>query len=503
MGDVAYLEDRRSRQSQEALPPAHDLEAEAALVSAAMLAPVEDDADARAQRARLDRVHLLVSPSMFFEPAKGLVWQAIQGLRASSTPVGLHAVVSWLRERKRLEHAGGREAVALLIHHADRIDLIEAYARRVVEMHERREIAATCLRVQAETRLQVEDHELAKSGWRRELGRVTAPRQALAGRKIGDVARAVDASLREGRSRLVGVRYGLKVVEQRFGLLARGRQHILAGRSEHGKTALACQIAWNVASTPIDATGFGEAVYIVSGEMPAETLLFRSACSLAGVDAQQLELGWVEEHQRVSVTAWLSWLRTLPVIIDEDPAPPEEIARRVQAHQAIFAAGKARRDDDELHPPCRLQFVMGDHLQDLASHAPPVPKERDEMRQIHATARGWVRDIAKKCEVATLLLSQLTRGVADPKIKSRWPVASDLWGGTPVESSADTILAVQRPEILRWKNAAAWEGAAAIVPLKGRMGGSRKPSLLGFYKGKFVDEAPARAVEALEALEEE
>lgn len=494
MGDVVRLDEhRRTSEEREGAPPAHDLEAEAALVSAAMLVPYGDTDAAKEQRNRLDRVHDLVGCEALFDPGLGRVWEAIEYLRASNTPVDLHTVHARLADRGLLEKVGGRERLADLVEHAQAPGNVEAHAKRVKDLHELREIAATCLRVQAEARALIGEHEETKARWRRDLGRVTAPRQGLAGRSIGAVGAVVRKRVEEGMTRLVGVRYGLRALEEAFGLLARGRQHVLAGRSEHGKTALACEIAWNVADTPLDADGVGEAVYMLSGEMPAETLLFRSACSLAGVDAQRLECGFADPEEREKFGTWLGWLRSLPVIIDDKPGTPADIARRVKGRQAEFASGAARREDRELFPKCRMQLVIGDNLQELATLAPPLGARDDLLRQIGATALGWRDEIAKGCNVATLLLSQLTRAIADPKGKKRWPVASDLWGGTPIEASADTIIGLQRPEVFGGKVPEQWRGVAGVVPMKGRMGGTRRVIRLGFSKGVFSDDLPPGA----------
>lgn len=508
MGDVVKLDRDRRRRPEVSLvapdgtPPPHDVDAERALVSGAFLVPLGNEAADRDQRARVDRVHELVRPEMFYDPTRGRVWSAIGKLRESGTPVDIVTVTSQLRGQAGTPPAGGWGAyLAELVDATPAIGNIEAHAAAVVDMWERREIIRTCLEVQAEARTPSVEHEANKASWRRDLGKVTSPRVKLAGRTIGEVANAVSERVKEGNSRIIGVRYGLVGLEQRFGILARGRQHVLCGRSEHGKTALACQIAWNVASTPLDAAGMGEAVYIMSGEMPAETLLFRAAATLADVDVQRIELGWADADEMEEFGRQLAWLRTLPIVIDDQPAPPEEIARRVRARQADFAEGRARRVEPdgspgELFPRSRLQLTIGDHLQELATLAPPIPGERDLIRQIGATALGWRDHIAKGCRVATLLLSQLTRAVADPKAKRRWPVAADLWGGTPIESSADTILGVQRPELLGGKVLPRQRGTAGVVTMKSRMGGSRRILWLGFQRGRFTDDLPPHAREA-------
>ena len=470
--------------------PPHHLDAEAAVLSALLL-DGNDHEDGT--ECAWSTVEHLLRPKHFYSEANGRIFQAIQHVRIAQTPVDMITVAEWLRERDWLQKMGGTAYLAQLADATPAIGHVGTHAAVIVDLWERRQIVATAQRVAAEGFGDVGDHAVYKASLRLEFGKLTAPRQRLAGRTIGAVVQEARAHVAESvGGRLQGVRYPWAEVADMVGLLAVERQTILAGLSEHGKTAAAMQIAIAVAETAIDALEFGEAVYVVSGEMPGKSLILRTACSFAGVDVLRIEAGRATPDEQQRVADWMAYLARLPIIIDDKPALPGVIAGRVREHQREFAAGAARDSDGNKHPRCRLRLVLGDHLQDLQS----LSDKRDEKDRIGDTAHGWLNEIAKGRKVATLLLSQLK--TPPPQMKAPkfppWPAAEDLFGSAKIKACADTAIAVQRPELLmRGAIPSKWIGVAAMCRLKSRFGGEGRRVLLGFDKGVFRDELPAAA----------
>lgn len=469
--------------------PPHDLDAEAAALSAELL-----DAEA------LTKVLELLRPENFYSEANARIHQACEQLRRGQTPVDMITVASWLRDRGWLERCGGTAYLAQLADATPAIGHVEAHAAKVLETFERRQLIATCQRVSAELYGDVGPWEEYKSNVRPELGRLTAPRVKLAGAPIGAAVDAARAHIREAiEGRVIGVRYPWRCVHELVGLLVAERQTVLAGIAGHGKTTWAQQVAQAVASTPADETDIGEAVYFLTGEMPRVALLTRWACSLAGLDARRVEGGAIDAGEQERLGTWLGMLEELPIIIDDEPASAATVARRVKAHQAEFAAGRARTAKGALLGRCRLRLVIGDHAQELEKHE----QGRERVERVERCALGWRDEIAKGCKAATLLLSQLRPPTPDEwKLSPRfppWPVRERLfYAPTEITASADTLIAVQRPErLMRGKVPAKWIGVAAVSILKGRFGDDTTRALLGFDGGFFSEDLPAAMRQAL------
>src|SRR5258706_4962638 len=76
--------------------PPHDLDAEAAVLSAILLS-----------REALDRVLEILKPEHFYSDANGRIYEAAQELALAGTPIDIVSIASYLRDRERLQQIGG------------------------------------------------------------------------------------------------------------------------------------------------------------------------------------------------------------------------------------------------------------------------------------------------------------------------------------------------------------------------------------------------------------
>src|SRR5688572_33261456 len=83
--------------------PPHDLDAEAAVLSAVMLA-----------QEAFDRVAEFLRPEHFYAGANQRVFEAVLALQSDSRPVDVITVAGWLRENGVLQQVGGTAYLVLL-----------------------------------------------------------------------------------------------------------------------------------------------------------------------------------------------------------------------------------------------------------------------------------------------------------------------------------------------------------------------------------------------------
>lgn len=119
--------------------PPHDLDAEAAVLSALLL-----DRDA------LDRVLELLKPEHFYSEANARIYQAAQALAVAMTPIDMVSVATWLRDREWLGEMGGTAYLAQLADATPAVAHVETHAKIVHEKWRLRQLIATCQRVSAE-----------------------------------------------------------------------------------------------------------------------------------------------------------------------------------------------------------------------------------------------------------------------------------------------------------------------------------------------------------------
>jgi replicative DNA helicase len=503
MGELKNLPAERMARPGGDRPLPNNPRAELACVASAL-----QDAAACAKAVELLR------REQFFDLQLGWIFFAITKLREAKTPVDRVTVEAWLHDRDVLEAAGGVERIRAMADEFPEPSHIEEHARIVVDCWERRELALLSRRTEALVCGAVEVWEDAKATIRREFGRATAPRSAVVGRPIGAAVEEVRAALSAAHlGQVSGVRYPWGRVQALVGLMVAREQTILCGPSEHGKTPFATEVAVAVGRSAVDALGFGEAVYFVTGEMPRDQLLMRMACSYAGLDVSRARLGLLEPHEQQNLMGWLDWLEALPIEVDPDPAPASVIAKRVRDARAAYEAG-SMRTHVSLNPDGsrrggvslgrrRLRLVIGDHVQEFERFG----EGRDRVARLESAAKGWRDDIAKGCGVATMLLSQV-RAPNDVERKNApgfypWPTLDMLFGSpNALKSTADTVLAVQQPgKFPIGKARKRWHNVAMICALKRRFSGGGERVALRFERGLFHDDLHQHDVEFFEGTD--
>jgi replicative DNA helicase len=197
------------------------------------------------------------------------------------------------------------------------------------------------------------------------------------------------------------------------GGLHRGELVVIAADQAGGKTAFALQLA-AAAATP------GLSVLIISQEMNAESLHWRMACSLAGVDGTHVRAGLLSQDELNAVQTASDRLANLDLRICDAGCSAEEIR----------VAALACQGERPLH------LVIVDYLQIL-----DAPEAGDEVKQhelIDHNAKA-MKKLARELDCPVVLLSQFNRSGQNA---GRKPRIQDLKGSGGIESHADVILVI-------------------------------------------------------------
>jgi replicative DNA helicase len=119
--------------------PPHDLDAEAAVLSAILL-----------DNEALDRVLEFIEPEYFYSDANGLVFKDCQALAQIGSPIDVVSVASWLRDRQQVQRVGGVSYLGQLVDATPAVAHVGAHARVVKEKWRLRRVIATCQKFAAE-----------------------------------------------------------------------------------------------------------------------------------------------------------------------------------------------------------------------------------------------------------------------------------------------------------------------------------------------------------------
>jgi replicative DNA helicase len=409
--------------------PPHNIEAEQALLGAIL---VNNEA--------FYRVSDFLEPKHFLEGIHQRIYEIAGGLiRAGklATPVTLKTFLP-----ADLDIAGltVNQYLARLAAEATTIINAEDYGRTVYDLSIRRDLItigedmvnlAYEAPVDATPQSHIEDaerrlFELA------ETGRYESGFQRFAQALTTAVDMAAQAYQRDGS--LSGLATGLTDLDSRMGGLQPSDLVILAGRPGMGKTALATNIAYNVAKAwtgEVRADGHtatvdGGIVGFFSLEMSAEQLATRIIAEQTGIPSNKIRRGLIGEADFENIKDISIELQSLPFYVDETGG--------LSIGQLAARARRLKRQRG-------LDLLVIDYIQLLQGSTRRSSENRvQEITEI--TTR--LKALAKELNVPIIALSQLSRQVEAREDKR--PQLADLRESGSIEQDADVVLFVFREE---------------------------------------------------------
>jgi replicative DNA helicase len=207
--------------------PPHDLDAEAAVLSAILLS-----------REALDRVLELLKPEHFYSDANGRIFEAMTQLAIASTPIDIVSVASYLRDRERLAQVGGPTYLGQLADATPAVAHVGAHAAVVYEKWRLRSLIATCQRVAAEGYGDVGDPQAFVDSAEQAIYELARTAQKNSAMPINVVLRAafqqITAAAERG-DRITGISTGYERIDAMTSGLHAGELVIVAARPGMGK----------------------------------------------------------------------------------------------------------------------------------------------------------------------------------------------------------------------------------------------------------------------------
>ncbi|NJC42631.1 replicative DNA helicase [Brevundimonas alba] len=403
----------------------HNLEAEQALLGSLMF-----------DNAVFERLSDRLRGSHFYEPFHQRLYDAIedhirQGLLAEPT-----ILMERFKQDPAFQEFGGLRYLADLVDRAPPAANAPDYARVVYDLALRRDLIRIGGEIikeapQPETAAidQIESAEQQLYNLA-ETGKPSSGFVSFSTALSGAVQMAAEAYQRDGK--LAGLATNLDDLDQKLGGLHPSDLLILAGRPSMGKTALATNIAFNVARsyrwepTPEGRkTVTGGVVAFYSLEMSAEQLAMRILADASGVSSDKLRKGEID-------AADFGRIRDAAVEIGESPLFIDATGGLSMSK----LAARARRLKRMEHG---LDLIVVDYLQLITTGESNSQKNRvQEVSEI----TGGLKALAKELSVPIIALSQLSRQVEQREDKR--PQLSDLRESGSIEQDADCVMFVYR-----------------------------------------------------------
>lgn len=398
------------------LPP-HSLEAEQAVLGAILYDP----------DALVQIVDVLKPEDFYRHPHQHIFWAMIQ-LFASGEKVDIVFVSEYLSDNERLEAAGGRGYLMDLAMSVATAENVQWYANIIKDKAVLRQLISY-------------GHDTAAHAYRLDsseaMGYAQIQLQRIAldaeGKAEKSTAEVVSTSLEnicarlESNSDMRGIPTGFPELDGILRGLNSTCYCVLAARPGMGKTALALNIARNVAVEQ------GKPILYFTQEMTPDELMERVLVAEAESEKDIVKLSTaaerIPEHYR---------------IIKKTGMTLAQLRASIIKHQLQYGS---------------IGLVVVDYLQQMSSSARSLYEKTTEIS-------NGLKQLNLEFEVPFLVLSQLSRAVEQRQDKR--PMMSDLRESGAIEQDADKAIFIYRDE--RYNKDSDAKGIAEIIVAKNRNG---------------------------------
>ena len=374
-----------------------------------------------------DLIAGLVLEEDFYQDEHKLIFKTIKSLQDLGKPIDLITVQETLEgngDLPSLVNLVGKNYLTQLAKGTPSVANIESYAEIVKQRSNLRklitivdQISLTARESDSSSSEQVIDNaEERILSLRDDFKRSVGPKEIRV--LLGPVYSKIQEANASGNS-LIGVSTGFTEIDEITLGFQKSDLIIIAGSTSMGKTALALNIAENVARQT------DQTVLIFSLEMSAEQVVRRFISSIANIDLQRLMRGQLQESDWEGIDKALSVLSSKKILVDDTPAlNPSELKSRSR---------RVQRENKD------LVMIVVDYLGLMQ-----VPgKSENRVAEISEISRS-LKALAKELDVPVVALSQLNRAVASRQNKR--PILSDLRDSGAIEQDADVIALLYRDE---------------------------------------------------------
>ncbi len=376
------------------------------------------------------------------------VFQQMIALGEAQHAIDLVTLTEELHRVGELDAAGGAPYLASLVDGVARVSNVEHYARIVKEKAMLRNLIHATDKIKQSAFEGEAGADAILDGAESSIFALAEDRVKAGLIPIKEIVHEsfdrLEKIFREGKS-ITGISSGYGELDKLLSGLQPSELIILAARPSQGKTALALNLAENIAIRG------GLPVAVFSLEMSKESLLQRMVASVAQVDAHKFRSGHLSREDWRRMTEALSTIASSPLWVDD-----------AGSTSVLEIGAKARR----LKRDKGLSLLIVDYLQLISGRG----RFNSRQEEVASISRG-LKALAKELQIPVLVLSQLTRA---PERDERGPQLSDLRESGAIEQDADVVMFIYRPNFFNLNATPEEREMADILIAKQRNGPTDK-----------------------------
>ncbi len=396
-------------------PLPRNLEAEAAVLAAIMLDP---------QNALDPALHSLRAPGSFFHPPHQVIFNAMLELNQErgAAAIDLLTLTDLLDKKGKIEEIGGAPFLRRIMDSLPTAANIEYHVDIVYENATLRRLIKTATRIVDRCYDQRESVRELVDRIEGEISQVVNARAGSETVALGEQMLDVITYLEKVQNNdpsAMGIQTGYPDLDRLVYGLKPGEMFVLAARPSIGKTALALNMAENIALgvNPVE-------VGIFSLEMSTKMLALRLLCSQARVNIADIRENAISRGRWEAIGETAMRLRKAPIFIDDASAGLDVMELRNRARRMKREHG--------------IKLLMIDYLQLLR----PVAGNRNTTRENEVSQiSGCIKGLANELGIPIIVLAQLNRQAEQPGARPR---LSHLRESGAIEQDADVVALLHR-----------------------------------------------------------
>jgi replicative DNA helicase len=433
-------------------------EAEMAVLGSMLLSPEQAAAQVR---ERLEEGH-------FYFAAHRVIFREIVDLQDTTHAVDMIMLSQRLQDKGVLEEVGGNVYLSDLVTQVPTTANVEHYIDIVWEKYLLRQVINVAHDIMTKAFDRQDDVLEWIEAVEQQIFSVTDLKSTTGARLSNVLVRQVMEGIEQqfaNRGTVPGLRTGFRDLDRKIAGLHPGMVFIIAARPSIGKTALAMNIAENIAIDQHRPVG------VFSLEMSAEELIKRMLCSRGKVNLRLLHDGFPRERDHSALTTAATELMKATLCIDDT---------------AGLTISQVRSRARRMRQQHKVELIVIDYLQLMRAPS----RRADQSRQVEvADISAGIKALAKELAIPVIVLSQLNR---QPEMREGKPRLGDLRESGSLEQDADVVGLLVRPELYADDDDAKADakGKATLIIAKQRNGpiGDVELSFLNEYTC-FVDAA--------------
>jgi len=379
-------------------------------------------------KSALDKVCEELSVDMFYLESHKKIYEILTKLRSKDVAIDITIVSNELEKEKNLGLVGGIEYLTEIIDSVATPANIEYYINIIFEKYVLRNLINKSTKIIDECYDEKEELNTIVENAEKNILSVNADRMTKEIKSIQEVlVKAQDEIelLAKTGGDVTGIPSGFIDLDRKTTGFHGNELIIMAGRPGMGKTALAINMATNMAINSKKSVAF------FTLEMGAVQVVNRMFSSIGQIESTKLRTGRFEH------TDWKKYNETLSLLADTrffiDDTPGITVAEMRSKCRRLKNSDKG------------LDAIIVDYLQLINSSSKYQGQRTNEVSEISRD----LKKLAMELEIPVIALAQLSRGVEGREDKR--PLMSDLKESGSIEQDADIVIFIYCDDYYKFK----------------------------------------------------